>query len=132
MTNSLETKWLDLSSKTRRQYSKACFFDVLFHQENLPGFMTEQDWSDLYEEAEVFTTGGQPLEECEIELFLPTFSERFADSNRFERLLNFLESLLQQQVQHENFFSYYVYRHETLNFIFYPKAVFLWMSQQQQ
>ena len=124
----MHTQWQNLNKVKRKKLLKKLFFDVLFHHENLPGFMTEEDWSDLFEKSQVDVLLINKRKDYCMVLFLETFTYRYKihDPRKYKILEDFLMGpLAHVQVQDIDLFSSCSLENDTLWFKFNLQAVFL-------
>lgn len=129
----MHTQWQNLNKVKRKKLLKKLFFDVLFHHENLPGFMTEEDWSDLFEfaRAEIYSYKNR---EYVVSLDLETFAYRYwvPESDKFWVLVNFLENnWARVKIGSFDLFQSTDMDNNVMRFYFNMEAVLFWMSQQQ-
>lgn len=114
--------------KEQKQFLKHSFFNVLFTQNNLPVFMTEEDWSDLFEKSQVDVLLINKRKDYCMVLFLETFTYRYKihDPRKYKILEDFLMGpLAHVQVQDIDLFSSCSLENDTLWFKFNLQAVFL-------
>ncbi len=129
MTELMQIKWLHLTADERKELLKDIFFDVLFHHRQLPGSITEQDWSDLFRKTKVLHfPSNKDLYTFVVIVCLDILMYRSA----FSTLKEFLRGpIANAKVQGLELFASYDFDNSTIEFKFNLEAVFLWMSQQQ-
>lgn len=131
----MKRKWQNLNKVEQKQLLKDIFFNKLFDHQHLPAFMTEQDWSELFEGAKIDNIPIFSGHTYTIVLFLETFAYRYwiPDSNQFLILENFLkDSFALVRVENADLFEFCSLENSDMKFKFNMQAVFLYMFQQQQ
>lgn len=128
-----ETRWQQLSKSERKTLLKKFFFDVLFSHPNLPAFMTDQDWSDLYKETQGDIIKSHPSEKNTVVVFVETFAYTYwvEGSDKFHILMKFLlDTLTKAKVGEFDVFQSSSEQNLFIWFTFNMPAVYDWMAQQ--
>lgn len=130
MTELMKIKWQHLTEDDREELLKNIFFAELFDHQQLPRFMTEQDWSDMYKEAGASCISCN--ENYAVILYFETFAHRYwiPDIDIFWILVRFLKNQLAKvKVGKLNLFQSVSSENLKMWFYFNMEAVFLWMAQ---
>lgn len=128
----MQTKWKSFNEKKQKQLLKDLFFSVLFDHPQLPVFMTEQDWSDMFQQAVVSHIPSSSGRIYSAVLYLDLFDSRYA-SLEFYALVDFLVGpFTYAKVLDLDLFEMSSSENNIIWFDFNMPAVFLHMSQQQQ
>jgi len=127
-------KWQQLSEQEKKLLLKKLFLDVLFHQTNLPKFMTERDWSDLMEGTTIKVISFQESSSFMVALNLEKVANNLCVqiSNKFTRLCAYLKGhVANVQVDGFNLFHFCLKEFTSMYFNFNMEAVYAWLSQPQ-